>query len=175
MHQETRSPSAPEGSTNHPITTLPVPEPRPILDPDLRADHVVVDKSERRLRLIANGEVFREYSIALGFSPQGQKLKQGDGKTPTGEYVLDWRNPQSDFYRSLHVSYPTPDQISKAQREGRDPGGAIMIHGQPNGSSFEGFAKITRDWTAGCIAVSNAEMDEIWRHVNDGTKITILE
>ncbi len=165
----------PQFSGNEPVDIRPVPPPRPILNPDFRADHVFVDKSERVLKLMKAGETVKTYPIALGFSPLGQKRNQGDGKTPTGEYVLDWRNDQSDFYRSMHVSYPTPEQIDAAKAEGRDPGGAIMIHGQPNNSEFKNWRKIKADWTAGCIAVSNAEMDEIWRHVENGTKITIIE
>lgn len=158
-----------------PPSKLPIPASRPLFDPEIRADAVFVDKSERRLQLRYQGALIREYEIALGFAPEGQKEKQGDGRTPTGDYLLDWRNENSQYYRSIHVSYPRPDQRHAAREAGFDPGGDIMIHGQPNLSPYEGKAKIRRDWTAGCIALSNADMDEIWRHVADGTKISIIE
>ncbi len=154
---------------------LPLPASRPVLDADIRADAVFVDKSDRKLQLLLGNALIQEYDIALGFAPSGQKERQGDGKTPTGEYRLDWRNENSQYYRSIHVSYPRPDQRAAAQAAGIDPGGDIMIHGQPNLSPVKGKAKIPSDWTAGCIAVSNADMDQIWRHVPDGVKITIIE
>lgn len=142
----------------------------------LTADRVVVDKSERRLRLIKAGQVVREYRIALGDAPAGHKIEQGDERTPVGDYVLDWRNPDSRFYKSIHVSYPNERDRFFARAMGHDPGGMIMIHGKPNYiSSTRVLAEYDRrDWTDGCIAVKNEEMDEIWAAVKYGTPIRIL-
>jgi len=141
-----------------------------------KADKVVVKKSERKMQLLQGGKVLREYRIALGDRPRGHKMEQGDERTPEGNYVLDWRNPNSRFHKSIHVSYPNPRDIRFARFMGEDPGGMIMIHGQPNHIRS---AKIKaeyqrRDWTDGCIAVQNHEMDEIWRTVRNGTPIKIL-
>jgi murein L,D-transpeptidase YafK len=142
----------------------------------LSADQVVVDKSERRLRLMQDGQVIREYRIALGDVPLGHKFRQGDERTPEGDYVLDWRNPNSSFYKSIHISYPNERDRLYARALGHDPGGMIMIHGKPNYiSSRAVLAEYDRrDWTDGCIAVTNEEMDEIWAAVRDGTPIRIL-
>ncbi|WP_243448445.1 L,D-transpeptidase family protein [Candidatus Thiosymbion oneisti] len=140
------------------------------------ADQVVVEKSKRRLTLIRNGEVLREYRVALGERPWGHKVRQGDERTPEGNYFLDWRNPNSRFYKSIHISYPNKWDIRFARLRGYDPGGMIMIHGQPNHIRSAKFKEryLTRDWTNGCIAVQNHEMDEIWRLVRYGTPIKIL-
>jgi murein L,D-transpeptidase YafK len=139
------------------------------------ADLVVVKKSERKLQLIRGGDVVREYRVALGDNPVGHKFRQGDERTPEGDYVLDWRNPNSQFYRSIHVSYPNERDRLFARALGQDPGGMIMIHGKPNYiSSPRVLAEYDRrDWTNGCIAVANHEMDEIWTAVKDGTPIRI--
>lgn len=138
-----------------------------------KADQVVVLKGERRLLLMRAGEVLRSYRVALGFNPLGQKQYQGDGRTPEGRYVLDWRNPESEFYRSIHVSYPSAADLARARARGVPPGGNIMIHGLPNGLGEIGSDHVKWDWTEGCIAVTNAEMDEIWAFVDDGTPIEI--
>ncbi|MEM9401852.1 MAG: L,D-transpeptidase family protein, partial [Pseudomonadota bacterium] len=96
------------------------------------ADFVLVDKSDRELHLMQNGEVFRSYPIALGIRPSGHKQREGDFRTPEGRYLLDRRNPDSEFFLSIRVSYPNPDDIRRAEARGEDPGGQIMIHGQPN-------------------------------------------
>lgn len=148
-------------------------EPTPKLT---RADQVVVKKSERKMQLIQGGKVVREYRIALGDRPRGHKMQQGDERTPEGSYILDWRNPNSQFHKSIHVSYPNPRDSSFARFLGEDPGGMIMIHGQPNhirSAKMKAEYK-RRDWTDGCIAVQNHEMDEIWRTVRTGTPIKIL-
>jgi murein L,D-transpeptidase YafK len=141
-----------------------------------KAELVVVRKAERKLQLIQGGEIVREYRVALGDQPRGHKMREGDERTPEGDYVLDWRNPNSSYYKSIHVSYPNSRDIQLARFMGVAPGGMIMIHGQPN---YIHSAKIkaeyrVRDWTNGCIAVQNHEMDEIWRAVHDGTPIKIL-
>lgn len=138
----------------------------------LRADKVVIMKEQRRLMLLKNGYVVREYSIALGRNPVGPKQMQGDGRTPEGSYVLDWRNPNSRFYRSIHISYPNEIDLAEARRLGARPGGMIMIHGTPNRTRTGNYG-LRPDWTEGCIAVSNAVMDEIWDKVADGTPIEI--
>ena len=140
------------------------------------ADLVVVRKAERKMQLVQNGDVLREYRIALGDQPRGHKMEEGDQRTPIGDYVLDWRNPNSSFYKSIHVSYPNERDIRFARFLGTEPGGMIMIHGQPNyiRSSAIKAQYQRRDWTDGCIAVQNHEMDEIWRTVRDGTPIRIL-
>ena len=142
----------------------------------LSVDQVVVRKNERKLQLITDGEVVREYRVALGDSPTGHKMQQGDERTPEGDYVLDWRNPTSRFHRSIHVSYPNERDRLFARAMGYDPGGMIMIHGKPNYiSSTMVLAEYDRrDWTDGCIAVTDEQMDEIWNTVKDGTPIRIL-
>lgn len=136
-----------------------------------KADRVVVNKGARELKLIRGGQVIRTYPIALGPNPVGHKIMEGDGRTPEGAYVLDWRNPNSRFYRSIHVSYPDPSDRLLASKLGVDPGGMIMVHGEASYMRFGGGTP--RDWTEGCIAVSNRAMDEIWALVDDGTPILI--
>jgi murein L,D-transpeptidase YafK len=138
-----------------------------------RVDLVHVDKSERRMSLLSNGKVLRSYRIALGANPIGHKQQEGDERTPEGRYVLDWRNPNSCCMRSLHVSYPNAADKAAARRLGVDPGGMIMIHGQVNGFGWWGWLFQLFDWTNGCIAVTDAEMLEIWDMVQVGTPIEI--
>lgn len=148
------------------------PEPAPT-----QIDRVLVRKGERILQLLQKGAVYREYRISLGDQPLGHKLREGDERTPEGNYVLDWRNPNSSFHKSLHVSYPNELDRAIAQAHGASAGGMIMIHGLPNWltSPQRAAAYRNRDWTNGCIAVgSNEEMEEIWALVRDGTPITIL-
>ncbi|HEY4744870.1 MAG TPA: L,D-transpeptidase family protein [Desulfuromonadaceae bacterium] len=145
----------------------------PLSAASLLADKVVVLKRERLLMLLKGGEILRRYRVALGRQPLGRKFRQGDGKTPEGLYVLDRRNAASRFYRSLHISYPNAADVALARRCGVDPGRDIMIHGLPRGFEELGSAHTARNWTKGCIAVSNGEMDEIWHLVPDGTPIEI--
>ena len=145
------------------------------VEPDLRkADRVVVHKSDRVLYLVRDGRVLRTYPISLGGRPEGHKQEEGDQRTPEGEYVLDWRNPVSDFYMSIHVSYPNERDLRQARAAGRDPGSMIMIHGLPNDSPPTRTDYLDEDWTDGCIAVSNQAMIDIWLSVEDNTPITIL-
>lgn len=136
-------------------------------------DLVRVDKSDRRLELLSGDKVVRSYATALGANPVGHKIREGDEHTPEGRYVLDWRNPSSGYYRSIHVSYPNADDVAAAKRVGVDPGGMIMIHGQPNGYGWWSWLVQMFDWTNGCIAVSDEEMAEIWQMVKNGTPIEI--
>lgn len=138
-----------------------------------KADKVLVLKGERRLLLLRGGDVIRTYKIALGSNPEGTKIREGDSRTPEGRYILDWRNVKSRFYRSIHISYPNQGDISRARALGVSPGGAIMLHGLPNGRGAIGADHARWDWTDGCIALTNAEMDEVWRAVADGTVIEI--
>lgn len=134
---------------------------------------VVVRKGERRLYLMSGDQVVRSYRISLGDNPEGHKLYEGDERTPEGDYTLDWRNAESDFYRSIHISYPSERDRELASAWGLDPGGSIMIHGLPNGEEDMAFAYRGLDWTDGCIAVTNEEIDEIWQLVSNGTPISI--
>lgn len=137
-------------------------------------DFVLVRKSERKLYLYANNKKIKSYNISLGKQPMGHKQQEGDSRTPEGTYTLDWRNPNSRFYRSIHVSYPTIQQTRTAEEAGISPGGAIMIHGQPN--EWEERIRLTfdkKDWTEGCIALENQDMLEVWDLIKDGTPIKI--
>ncbi|MGB5624897.1 MAG: L,D-transpeptidase family protein, partial [Woeseiaceae bacterium] len=122
------------------------------------ADKVLIEKAARKLHLFQNGKAFRTFKIALGIRPVGDKKKEGDFKTPEGRYLLDGRNQNSDFFLAIHVSYPSEADRREARRLGVDPGGAIMIHGQPNEPTRSETYYRTRDWTNGCIAVSNSDM-----------------
>ncbi len=138
-----------------------------------KADSVLVKKAERRLYLKKGDQIFKEYKISLGANPIGHKIGEGDKRTPEGTYILDWRKTNSRFYKSIHISYPNKDDILSAKSKGLKPGGMIMIHGVPNGFSWTKSYFRNNDWTNGCIAVSNADMDEIWAYVADGTTIVI--
>ncbi len=142
-------------------------------DLSVSVDRVVVYKHERKLVLLWQGKEFKSYRVALGGEPRGPKMRQGDHRTPEGLYVLDSRNPNSHFYKAFHISYPNSKDIAVAQRLGVSPGGDIMLHGLPKEYAFVGKAHTLHDWTDGCIAVSNEEMDEIWRLVRVGTPIEI--
>ncbi len=142
--------------------------------PEGGVETVLVEKGERRLQLLgADGTVLKSYTIALGGDPLGHKQREGDGRTPEGRYTIDWRNPQSAYHLSLHISYPDQDDTRRANERGEDPGGMIMIHGMRNGLGWLGSLHQYVDWTDGCIAVTNAEMDEIWRLVPKRTPIEI--
>lgn len=143
------------------------------LPPEARATRLVVDKSERTLRVFDGDRLLTSYAIALGRNPVGHKEREGDGRTPEGEYVIDSRKEDSAFHRALHVSYPGPDDAARARERGVSPGGDIMIHGLRNGLGFIGRAHLLADWTEGCIAVTDPEIEELWRAVPDGTPILI--
>jgi murein L,D-transpeptidase YafK len=139
----------------------------------LHADHVVVLKKERTLELLSRGKLIKTYKVALGGDSVGPKTRQGDHKTPEGVYVLDFRNAHSQFYKAIHVSYPNEHDRALAREKGVSPGGDVFVHGLPNGYGAIGAAHRLKDWTDGCIAVTNQEMDEIWKTVPDGTQIEI--
>ena len=141
--------------------------------PDTSVDRVVVYKSQRKLVLLSNGREVKTFTVALGAAPNGPKLRQGDHRTPEGTYTLDGRNPNSQYYKAYHISYPSPEDLAAAHRRGLNPGGDIMLHGLPNGYRWVGKAHLLKDWTEGCIAVTDEEMDEIWSLVPVGTPIDI--
>ena len=153
------------------LSVFPAPQSVPMMM--LQADHVVVLKKERRLELLSQGKLIKTYKVALGSDPIGPKTRQGDHKTPEGSYILDSRNPHSKFYKSLHISYPSARDRAQANQGGFSPGGDVYVHGLPNGYRYIGAAHLLRDWTDGCIAVTDEEMDEIWKAVPDGTQIEI--
>jgi murein L,D-transpeptidase YafK len=134
-------------------------------------DRIEIDKSARTMTVFREGEALRSYEIALGFAPEGDKTRQGDGRTPEGIFRIDRRNPQSSFHLSLGIDYPRPADIARAKATGVSPGGDIFIHGQPNLLPFDIIRK--GDWTHGCIAVSNVEMEELWRVTPIGTEVVI--
>ena len=134
---------------------------------------LLIEKSQRKLHLIKDDVTFRSFDIALGIRPVGDKLAEGDFKTPEGRYTLDTRNPNSDFFLSIHVSYPSVRDRRAARQNGVDPGGAIMIHGQPNTPTGSEAYYRTQDWTNGCIAVSNSDMIDIWLMTGQNTPIEI--
>ena len=138
------------------------------------ADRVVVYKSERMLQLIRGDKVLKEAPIALGLSPQGHKQEEGDSRTPEGRYLLTKRNPNSDYFLSILVSYPNSRDVARAARRGVSPGGQIMIHGLPNEPSQNEEYYRLADWTDGCIAVSNSDMVDIWLMTSGDTPIEIL-
>ena len=147
--------------------------PEPARASVLKADRVVVFKSDRLMVLLSNGETIKTYKVALGKQPIGQKMRRGDKKTPEGNYYLDWRTASSKFHRALHISYPNASDIRKARARGVSPGRNVMIHGLPRGYDDVGELHRTIDWTKGCIALTNAEIEEIWQLVPDGTPIEI--
>lgn len=137
------------------------------------ADRIVVKKGERKLYLLRSQQVIAAYPVRLGLNPYGHKEREGDFRTPEGTYYLSRRNPRSEFFLSLEVSYPNDSDRARARRQGVPPGGSIMIHGQPNvlRKSPEYYAR--NDWTNGCIAVSNADMVDIWLRTGVGTPVEI--
>lgn len=140
---------------------------------ELKADRIVVHKTQRRLELMRAGQIIKRYKIALGGEPVGPKMRQGDHRTPEGNYVIDSRNAHSQFHRSLHISYPSAADRERARKLGVAPGGDIFIHGLPNGYGWIGAGHRARDWTDGCIAVTDQEIEEIWKEVDNGTPVEI--
>lgn len=138
------------------------------------ADRVVVHKAERKLLLMRGDEILRTFDVALGLTPTGHKQREGDFRTPEGNYLLNGRKADSDFFLAIQVSYPGPDDLRRASADGVAPGGLIMIHGQPNRPNKPLEYYKTRDWTNGCIAVSNSDMVDIWLMTPDNTPIQIL-
>ena len=136
-------------------------------------DRILVEKSERKLSILRGGKVLKTYRVALGRNPIGAKEEEGDNKTPEGIYTIDYRNPKSDYHLALHISYPSAEDTTRAAQRGVNAGFDIMIHGLPNGQGWMGAAHRQKDWTAGCIAVTDKEIDELYRVTPDGTTIEI--
>jgi len=179
---ETRSPAA-VAAAGKPAAPMPA-APSEMRESEVRAaagssraspvaDRVLVIKSERRLYLLDGGKVFRAYDVALGFNPIGHKIHEGDGRTPEGVYTLGEALPESRFYRALPISYPSPEDKERARARGLAPGGRIMIHGLPPSGARMGRRHLYLDWTDGCVAVTNPEIDEIVAAVRPGTPIEI--
>lgn len=174
-------PETPTPSDNAPDQTAllditPRPPPRLPTPPRLSnsiADRVLVEKNARRLTLFHNNVPIGTYDIALGRQPEGPKRFEGDNRTPEGRYIIDSRKKNSSYHRALHISYPSPKDVAFAARQKRSAGGSIMIHGLPSGMGSLGPLHRLRDWTAGCIAVTNTEIEELWRAIPDGTPIEI--
>ena len=143
------------------------------MPPVTRIDRILVDKSDHRMTVYRGNRPLRVFIVALGAGGLAPKVRQGDMRVPEGRYVIDGRNPKSAFHLALKISYPTPAQTTAARALGIDPGGEIMIHGLPNGRGELGAAHRRTDWTSGCIAVTNEEIEWLWRAVPDGTPIEI--
>ena len=142
--------------------------------PDQRqADHILIVKSKRTITLMRGTKILKTYRVALGTVPLGAKEKQGDHKTPEGTYLIDKKNAYSQFHLALHISYPGAEDRARAKRLGVNPGGDIMIHGLASQFAFLGALHRQTDWTDGCIAVTNPEIEEIWRLVPIGTTVEI--
>jgi murein L,D-transpeptidase YafK len=146
---------------------------QPTVAPMPMADHVLVRKGERRLYLMHGETVLRSYRVALGLNPTGQKERAGDSRTPEGKYYLTRRNPRSDYFLSIQVSYPNDEDLRRARRKRWNTGGSIMVHGLPNQLSRTPQYYERTDWTDGCIAVSNADMLEIWLMTSANAPIEI--
>ncbi len=145
----------------------------PIITAPPRVDRVLIEKGGRRLTLLSGGEVVQGFWIALGGDPIGHKQQEGDQRTPEGLYTIDARKPDSHYHRALRISYPNDADRARAQEQGVDPGGQIMIHGLPEKLAWMGKFHRLLDWTDGCIAVTNEEMDTIWALVDVGTPVEI--
>ena len=154
------------------LRPMPPAPPAPPLPPIIgQIDHILIEKSARRMQLFQNGQPVRTYPVALGFTPDGDKTRQGDGRTPEGRFRIDRRNGQSAYHLSLGLDYPQPEDRARAAKAGYNPGGDIFIHGQPNALP-DGYM-LKGDWSAGCFAVTNREMLEIWEVTPIGTEIEI--
>jgi murein L,D-transpeptidase YafK len=146
----------------------------PLMRPaNVRATTIVVEKEARRLTLLRDGSALKAYDVSLGSAPIGHKLQEGDGRTPEGRYEVDFKNSRSRFHLSLRVSYPNTRDRESARQRGVAPGGDIMIHGLPRGLGWLGKLHRLRDWTDGCIALTNREIEEVWAMIDTGTAVEI--
>ena len=134
---------------------------------------VLVNKSEKKMYLLSGLEIVKEYNVVFGSNPVGHKEQEGDERTPEGTYVLDYKKEDSSFYKAIHISYPNEQDIANAKKKGVEPGGLIMIHGQKNGFGWLSPISQYFNWTNGCIAVTNSDMDEIWKLIKVGAEIEI--
>ena len=138
-----------------------------------KADSILILKKDHVLELLSGGKVIRTYKVALGSGGLAPKQREGDARTPEGHYIIDSRAANSAYHRALHISYPNAEDRKRAAKLGVPPGGAIMIHGLPNGKGYIGPAHRLYDWTLGCVAVTDPEIDEIWNLVPVGTPVEI--
>ena len=138
-----------------------------------KIDKIVVKKSERRMEVYSGGQLIKSYRISLGRNPKGDKEFEGDKRTPEGHYTINDKNPKSAYHKNLGISYPNGGDIEDARKRNLNPGGEIKIHGIRNGLGFIGKFQRMLDWTAGCIALTNDEVDELYDRVDLGTPITI--
>ena len=145
----------------------------PVVAASQKADLVVVRKAEARLYLENGGKSFASFRASFGSQPKGHKQQEGDERTPEGRYVMDSKNANSAFYRSIHISYPNAQDVASAKKRGRNPGGQIMVHGQKNGFGWLASVAQWFDWTDGCVGLSNKDMDTVWSAVDVGTPIEI--
>ena len=171
---------------NRYLPTLDQPHPPALMQVDIEKIRqqtpitlIKVLKSKRMLEILHDDQVIKTYPMRLGFDPIGHKVKEGDGKTPEGRYMIDWRNPQSQFYKSLHISYPNAQDKATAQALGVSAGGDLMIHGSANNQQLKALPQLMgymprNDWTWGCVALRNVDMDELWQLVDDGIVIEIV-
>lgn len=147
--------------------------PKGLLAADGPVDCVVVEKSKRKMTLLRQGTEVKSYNIALGRSPEGPKMKQGDNKTPEGSYFIDQKIRYSVYHRALHLSYPSPADVERARAQGVAPGGSIMIHGMKPDKLWMGDVQYLFNWTNGCIALTNREIEEVFELVSEGTSVEI--
>ncbi len=154
------------------IAYIIIPENEPC--PTETADKIIIHKARRRMMLMKDDRVICTYTISLGGNPEGHKVQEGDGRTPEGLYTIDWKNPQSKFHLSLRISYPNKNDSDHAKKLGVPPGGNIMIHGLTNGLGWIGKLHTLYDWTSGCIAVTNPEIEHLWNCVEIGTPVEIF-
>ncbi|HVY23201.1 MAG TPA: L,D-transpeptidase family protein [Steroidobacteraceae bacterium] len=151
---------------------LSVPRPLPL---NSKATSIVIEKHKHLMTVYSRDRILRTYRVSLGRGDDGPKQQEGDNRTPEGRYFIDARNEYSQFYRSLHISYPSAVDVARAKRKGVSPGGAVMIHGLRRGLAWLGPLHRLVDWTKGCVAVTNSQMDELWLVVNVGTPVEIRQ
>jgi murein L,D-transpeptidase YafK len=138
-----------------------------------KADSILIMKKDHVMELLAGNKVIRTYKVALGQGGLPPKVRQGDGRAPEGHYTIDAKHANSEYHKALHISYPNAEDLKRAARLGVSPGGSILIHGLPNGKGYIGAAHRLYDWTLGCIAVTDEEIDEVWELVPVGTPVEI--
>lgn len=154
------------------ISAVAVPSSIPA---DAKATLILVEKNKHLMTLYAGDKVLGVYHVSLGRGDGAAKQREGDNRTPEGRYVIDAKNAKSAYYKSLHISYPSTKDIARAKSQGVSPGGAVMIHGLRNDLKWLGPMHRFKDWTRGCVAVTNSEMDELWQMVEVGTQIEIIQ
>ena len=139
-----------------------------------KVNKVMIVKSQNKMVLLSGSKKIKEYHVVFGANPNGHKQQEGDEKTPEGDYILDYKKSDSSYYKAIHISYPNKMDILTARNQGVNPGGMIMIHGQKNGLGW--LAPFTQNfnWTDGCVALTNSDMEEVWQLIKKGTKIVIL-